>query len=130
MVDLEDFFKNFLLLWLGQLTLAIGSGLTVFGLAIYVFQQPGKALAMTLVFLLAFLPSLSGILADYVFTPLLVDGGLLANSVGEITGTGYGRGTVFLSIIAGILLCVTSFILFNLKSVKKLENRGDVCISD
>ncbi|WP_185903408.1 MFS transporter [Lysinibacillus sphaericus] len=74
--------------------------------------------------------ALSGVLADYVFTPLLVDGGLLADSVGKITGTGQGRGTGLLIIIAGILLCVTSFILFNLKSVKKLENRGDVCISD
>ncbi|MFJ8089856.1 hypothetical protein ACIQ7N_16845 [Lysinibacillus sp. NPDC095746] len=124
MVDSEDFFKKILLLWSGQLS-AIRSGLTVFGLAIYVFQQPGKASAMTLGFLLAFLPSLSGILADYMFTPLLVDGGLPAN-----TGTGYGKGTGLLIIIAGILLCVTSFILFNLKSVKKLENRGDVCISD
>ncbi|MEY9977911.1 MFS transporter [Lysinibacillus sp. RC79] len=74
--------------------------------------------------------ALSGILADYVFTPLLVDGGLLADSVGKITGTGQGRGTGLLIIIAGILLCVTSFILFNLKSVKKLENRGDVCITE
>ncbi|WP_198926833.1 MFS transporter [Lysinibacillus sp. FJAT-14222] len=74
--------------------------------------------------------ALSGVLADYVFTPLLVDGGLLADSVGKITGTGQGRGTGFLIIIAGILLSITSFILFNLKSVKKLENRGDVCISD
>jgi len=106
-----------------QLISAIGSGLTVFRLAIYAFQQ--TASAMTLVLLLAFLPSLSGILADYMFTPLLVDGGLPAN-----TGTGYGKGTGLLIIIAGVLLCVTSFILFNLKSVKKLENRGDVCISD
>ncbi|MFJ3388027.1 MULTISPECIES: MFS transporter [unclassified Lysinibacillus] len=74
--------------------------------------------------------ALSGVLADYVFTPFLVDGGLLADSVGKITGTGQGRGTGLLIIIAGILLCVTSFILCNLKSVKKLENRGDVCISD
>jgi MFS transporter, DHA3 family, macrolide efflux protein len=74
--------------------------------------------------------ALSGLLADYVFTPLLVDGGLLADSIGIITGTGQGRGTGLLIIIAGILLCVTSCILFNLKSVKKLENRGDLCISD
>ena len=60
--------------------------------------------------------ALSGVLADYVFTPLLVDGGLLADSVGKITGTGQGRGTGFLIIIAGILLSTTSFILFNLKS--------------
>ncbi|WP_019423399.1 MFS transporter [Paenibacillus sp. OSY-SE] len=73
--------------------------------------------------------ALSGVLADYVFTPLLVDGGVLADSVGKIIGTGSGRGTGLLIIIAGILLCVTSVILYNLKSVKKLENRGGLCIT-
>ncbi|MDQ0177314.1 MFS transporter [Bacillus chungangensis] len=74
--------------------------------------------------------ALSGVLADYVFTPLLVDDGVLANSVGKIIGTGSGRGTGLLIIIAGILLCVTSIILYNLKSVKKLENRGGLCITE
>lgn len=69
----------------------------------------------------------SGVLADYVFTPLLVDGGVLADSVGRIIGTGSGRGTGFLIIIAGMLLCATSVILYNLKSVKELENRGGLC---
>ncbi|TCZ75479.1 MFS transporter [Paenibacillus albiflavus] len=71
----------------------------------------------------------SGVLADYVFTPLLVEGGVLADSVGQIIGTGSGRGTGLLIIIAGILLCVTAIILYNLKSVKRLEDRGDLCIT-
>ncbi|EGL13390.1 MULTISPECIES: MFS transporter [unclassified Paenibacillus] len=70
---------------------------------------------------------LSGVLADYVFTPLLIDGGELAGSVGRIIGTGSGRGTGLLIIIAGILLSVASVILYNLKSMKRLEDRGDVC---
>ncbi|MGX4583938.1 MFS transporter [Paenibacillus chitinolyticus] len=70
---------------------------------------------------------LSGVLADYVFTPLLIDGGELAGSVGRIIGTGSGRGTGLLIIIAGILLSVASVILYNLKSIKRLEDRGDVC---
>ncbi|USB33513.1 MFS transporter [Paenibacillus sp. YPG26] len=65
--------------------------------------------------------ALSGVLADYVFTPLLVEGGALADSVGRIIGTGGGRGTGFLIIIAGLLLCVTSVLLRRLKSVAKLE---------
>jgi MFS family permease len=72
--------------------------------------------------------ALSGVLADYVFTPLLLDGGVFADNVGKIIGTGSGRGTGFLIFIAGVLLCVTSVILYNVKSVKKLENRGDLCI--
>lgn len=74
--------------------------------------------------------ALSGVLADYVFTPLLVEGGALAGSVGKIIGTGVGRGTGFLIIIAGMLLCVTSIILYQLKSVRKLEFGGGPCITD
>lgn len=74
--------------------------------------------------------ALSGLMADYVFTPLLVDGGALADSVGQIIGTGDGRGSGFLIIIAGMMLCVTSVILYQLRSVKMLENRGALCISE
>lgn len=65
----------------------------------------------------------SGLLADYVFTPLLVEGGALANSVGRIIGTGSGRGTGLLIIVAGVLLCLTSVVLYRLKSIRKLEWR-------
>jgi MFS family permease len=68
--------------------------------------------------------ALSGVLADYVFTPSLLEGGALAGNMGKIFGTGGGRGTGFLIFIAGLLLCVTSVILYNVKSVRKLENRG------
>ncbi|MEW9125034.1 MAG: MFS transporter [Thermotaleaceae bacterium] len=70
---------------------------------------------------------LSGVLADYVFTPLLLEGGLFAESIGKIMGTGVGRGTGFLIFTAGVLLCVTTLILYNIKSVKKLEIRGELC---
>lgn len=62
-------FPKFLLLWVGELISAIGSGLTSFGLGVYVFQQTRSAGSMALVTLLAFLPSLllsvpAGVLAD------------------------------------------------------------------
>lgn len=72
--------------------------------------------------------ALLGVLADYVFTPLLLDGGVLADSVGKIIGTGSGRGTGFLIFIAGVLVCVTSVILYNVKSIKKLEKGGDLYV--
>lgn len=72
--------------------------------------------------------ALSGVLADYVFNPLLLDGGVFADSVGRIIGTGSGRGTGFLIFIAGVLLCMTSVILYNIKSVKKLENGGELYV--
>ncbi|GKS09484.1 hypothetical protein YDYSY3_04840 [Paenibacillus chitinolyticus] len=62
-------FGKFILLWSGQLVSAIGSGLTSFGLGVYIYQQTGQASAMALVTLLAFMPSLllspvTGVLAD------------------------------------------------------------------
>lgn len=62
-------FNKFLLLWTGELVSAIGSGLTSFGLGVYIFQQTGMASATALVTLLAFAPGLilgvpAGVLAD------------------------------------------------------------------
>lgn len=68
--------------------------------------------------------AISGILADYVFTPLLLPDGLLAASVGKITGTGSGRGIGFLIMLAGLLLCVTAVVLIGIKSIRALEKRG------
>jgi DHA3 family macrolide efflux protein-like MFS transporter len=45
---------------------------------------------------------LAGPLADYVFEPLLAADGLLAESVGQIIGTGQGRGIGLMFIVAGI----------------------------
>ena len=62
-------FRRFLLLWAGELVSSVGSGLTSFGLGVYVFRQTGSAADMALVTLLAFLPTLllsvpAGALAD------------------------------------------------------------------
>lgn len=62
-------FPKFMMLWTGELISAVGSGLTSFGLGVYVFRQTGSAGNMALVTLLAFLPTLllsvpAGVLAD------------------------------------------------------------------
>ena len=62
-------YKQFLLLWAGQLISSIGGGLTSFGLGVYVFQKTGSAGGMALVTLFAFVPTLlfsplAGVLAD------------------------------------------------------------------
>ena len=62
-------YHKFLLLWAGELVSSIGSGLTSFGLGVYVFRHTGSAADMALVSLLAFLPTLilsvpAGVLAD------------------------------------------------------------------
>lgn len=89
-------------------------GLPSFGLGVYVFEQTGKAVAMVLVTLLAFMPSLL----------LSAVAGVLVGNVGKIIRTGSGRGTGFVIFIAGVLVCVTSVILYNIKSVKKLGTKG------
>ena len=68
-MDIKRRFHRFLLLWSGELVSSIGSGLTSFGLGVYVFRQTGSAADMALVSLLAFLPTLllsvpAGVLAD------------------------------------------------------------------
>ncbi len=62
-------FSVFLVIWFGQFISSIGSGLTSFGLNVYVFQKTGSATACSAVMLCAFLPMVvltpvSGILAD------------------------------------------------------------------
>ncbi|WP_156312065.1 hypothetical protein [Lysinibacillus contaminans] len=42
MNNFKQSFRKFHLLWSGQCILAIGSGLTAFGIAVYVFEQTGK----------------------------------------------------------------------------------------
>ena len=62
-------FSRFLLLFAGELISSIGSGLTSFGLGVYIFQKTGSAANMALVTLTGFLPTLllslpAGTLAD------------------------------------------------------------------
>lgn len=50
--------KNFLLLWLGETVSTVGSGMTAFAVAIYVYQQTHSALWVSLTALFAFLPTI------------------------------------------------------------------------
>jgi DHA3 family macrolide efflux protein-like MFS transporter len=64
---------------------------------------------------------LAGPLADHVFTPLLVQGGPLANSVGRIIGVGPGRGIALFFVIMGILLIAASGVGFLYPRLRRLE---------
>lgn len=68
--------------------------------------------------------ALSGVLADYIFTPLLLPGGPLADSAGKLLGTGPGRGIGMLIALAGLLLCMTAVLLASMKSIRLLEQGG------
>ena len=43
-------------------------------------------------------------MADFVFEPMLNEGGLLASNVGEIIGIGPGRGIAFLYSVCGLMI--------------------------
>ena len=61
--------KKFMTIWVGEFISSIGSGMTAFAVAIYVYQMTGSVTMVSVVALLAFLPMillspLGGILAD------------------------------------------------------------------
>ncbi|MNT86726.1 hypothetical protein D3C72_2270470 [compost metagenome] len=65
---------------------------------------------------------MAGVLADDVFNPLLIEGGSLASSVGQVIGTGEGRGIGLLIVISGMLLMLTAMLIPGLKSIRRLED--------
>lgn len=65
----------------------------------------------------------AGLLSDYIFNPLMVEGGGLASSVGKWIGSGQGRGIGLLFIISGILVIVLALIMARMKSIRALETK-------
>ncbi|AKB29586.1 Macrolide-efflux protein [Methanosarcina siciliae T4/M] len=64
-----DHYSKFLFIWFGQFISIIGSGLTIFSLGVYVYQQTGTASSYVFILMCAFLPPFllkpyGGILAD------------------------------------------------------------------
>jgi MFS family permease len=64
---------------------------------VFATQQMVAHAAMPLAFLVA------GPLADYLFNPLLISGGVLSSSVGPLIGVGPGRGIALLLIVMGLI---------------------------
>ncbi len=78
---------RFMLLWAGSMISQIGSGLTSFGLGVYIFNRTGSAAQMALVTLLGFLPTLvlsvpAGVLADMFDRRLLMMAGDSCSAIG------------------------------------------------
>jgi DHA3 family macrolide efflux protein-like MFS transporter len=64
---------------------------------------------------------LAGPLADHLFTPLLIQGGPLADSVGQITGVGPGRGIALFFIVMGLIVLAASGVGFLYPRLRGLE---------
>ena len=67
----------------------------------------------------------AGILTDYVFNPALVEGGVLANTVGKIIGTGETRGIGFLIILSGLGLIITALFVSKSKGIREMETQKE-----
>ena len=65
---------------------------------------------------------LSGVLADRVFNPWLVEGGILAETfIGRWIGVGMGRGIGLMMICSGILLMAASALAFAHPRIRNIE---------
>lgn len=65
--------------------------------------------------------ALSGVLADFVFEPLLADNGILADSIGALIGTGTGRGIGFMLILSGVCIIPAAFAIGRSRSIRSLQ---------
>ena len=73
---------------------------------------------------------LAGPLADYVFEPVLGEGGLLASSVGPFLGNGRGRGIGLLFILLGLLTMLTVVAGQLYSRLRLLEDELKDCVPD
>jgi MFS family permease len=65
----------------------------------------------------------AGVLADYVFNPALKEGGVLADTVGRVIGTGETRGIGLLIMLSGLGLVITALLISRSKGLRALESR-------
>ena len=72
----------------------------------------------------------AGPLADGVFEPLLVEGGLLADSVGRWIGVGPGRGIGLLFVFMGVGGCLAAMVGYLHPRIRHLETELPDMVGD
>jgi hypothetical protein len=115
--------RTFLIIWFGQMISIMGSGLTGFGLSVRIFDRTGEATPFALNVLFYKIPrTLLGPLADYVFEPMLWEGGVLRDTaIATLVGTGPGRGIGLIFILSACFLMLTSLVVYTYPRVRNLE---------
>lgn len=73
---------------------------------------------------------LAGPLADRVFEPLMEEGGALAGTVGEVIGTGTGRGVALLLIVLGVLAIAATIAAYAYPRVRLIEDEIPDAVGD
>lgn len=90
-------------------------------------EMQGRVFSFRTVISTSFIPLglvLSPFLAEYVFEPMMLDGGELAPVLGSYLGTGPGRGMAILFIVMGLLIslvAILSFMSSNIRSLGRLQ---------
>lgn len=64
----------------------------------------------------------AGPLADKVFKPLLVEGGALTGSLGQILGVGPGRGVGLMFVVIGLLSILVTFLAYMNPHLRNVED--------
>ncbi len=57
-LDQEKSMKTFMIIWIGQFVSILGSGLTTFGLSVWVLEATGSAMTFTMTVLMRILPGI------------------------------------------------------------------------
>jgi len=64
---------------------------------------------------------IAGLLADFVFNPLFETQGFFSSTIGQIIGTGQGRGIGFMFILSGVFIVILAVIISRLNVLKELD---------
>ncbi len=64
---------------------------------------------------------LAGPLADRVFEPLMAEGGALASTVGDVLGTGPGRGVALMFVLVGLLTILVTAAFFSFGPLRQID---------
>lgn len=112
-----------LFLWTFSIPLVNGCMRVIYQLKTPTNMQ-GRVFATASVFVQVAMPLavvISGPLADYVFEPLLSEGGALAGSVGQVIGTGKGRGIALMLILMGLAVLVGTLVGYLYPRLRQVE---------
>jgi MFS family permease len=71
-----------------------------------------------------------GPLTDYVFTPLMLEGGALAGSVGRVIGVGSGRGIGLFFIVIGVLLTTVTVLAYFHPRIRNVQEELPDVVED
>lgn len=88
-------------------------------------EVQGRVFAINRMIMLSSLPLaylVSGPLSDYLFEPLMADGGALAGSVGRVIGVGPGRGIALMYVILGAATILTTTTAFKYPRLVMIED--------